>query len=327
VWQYITLMKRVYLIDCPGVVPPGKETDEEKVLRGVVRVENVPQPADYIPGVLARVKERYLIRTYKVREWTSHEDFLEKLAKKSGKLLKGGEPDLNTVAKMVLNDWQRGKLPFFVPPIGCMQQPKTEDGEDDEDEGEVEDASSDQEEDEDNVEEEDEEVGSDVESTVTTDTVDSSKTVDSLHEIVKFPEDKETFVPPSVKKPKINLSELVKQDLKKIVTSVEYSDEDKYEFGKKKKGSKTKDNPSTETVNKKSEHPAAETIDVTTKKPTEIETDKSELHDEESKESCSNPSLKRKRDKDISDTSEDTSESCTKEVKTSSGTFSVTEES
>jgi nuclear GTP-binding protein len=32
VWQYITLMKKVYLIDCPGVVPPGQETDEEKVM-------------------------------------------------------------------------------------------------------------------------------------------------------------------------------------------------------------------------------------------------------------------------------------------------------
>lgn len=28
----------------------------------------------------------------------------------------GGEPDLMTSAKMVLNDWQRGKIPFFVPP-------------------------------------------------------------------------------------------------------------------------------------------------------------------------------------------------------------------
>merc|ERR1719320_1371094 len=42
VWQYITLMKKVYLIDCPGVVPPGKgESDVEKVLRGVVRTEHL----------------------------------------------------------------------------------------------------------------------------------------------------------------------------------------------------------------------------------------------------------------------------------------------
>lgn len=32
----------------------------------------------------------------------------------AGWLLKGGEPDKNAVARMVLNDWQRGKLPFFV---------------------------------------------------------------------------------------------------------------------------------------------------------------------------------------------------------------------
>jgi nuclear GTP-binding protein len=31
-------------------------------------------------------------------------------------LLQGGEPDLMTAAKMVLHDWQRGKIPFFVPP-------------------------------------------------------------------------------------------------------------------------------------------------------------------------------------------------------------------
>lgn len=43
---------------------------------------------------------------------------MEQLAKKFGKLNKGAEPDVNTVAKMVLNDWQRGKLPFYVPPEG-----------------------------------------------------------------------------------------------------------------------------------------------------------------------------------------------------------------
>lgn len=33
-------------------------------------------------------------------------------------LLQGGEPDLSTVSKMVLNDWQRGRIPFFVKPPG-----------------------------------------------------------------------------------------------------------------------------------------------------------------------------------------------------------------
>lgn len=30
--------------------------------------------------------------------------------------VQGGEPDFMTAAKMILHDWQRGKIPFFVPP-------------------------------------------------------------------------------------------------------------------------------------------------------------------------------------------------------------------
>ena len=131
VWQYITLMRKVYLIDCPGVVPPKDESDVEKVLRGVVRIEHVTCPEDYIPEVLARVKPKYLERTYKIFKYDHHMDFLEQMARKYGRLGKGGEPDINAVSKMVLNDWLRGKLPYFVPPIGCMKQPaeKPEGGE------------------------------------------------------------------------------------------------------------------------------------------------------------------------------------------------------
>ncbi|XP_062592743.1 nucleolar GTP-binding protein 2-like [Saccostrea cucullata] len=122
VWQYVTLMKRIYLVDCPGVVYPTAATPTESVLKGVVRVELVKSPEDYIPAMLERVKPEYIKNTYKVEDWKSAEDFLEQIARKSGKLLKGGEPDLGTVAKMVLNDWQRGKIPYFVKPPGCENE-------------------------------------------------------------------------------------------------------------------------------------------------------------------------------------------------------------
>ncbi|KAI9005047.1 NUC091 domain-containing protein [Hyaloraphidium curvatum] len=117
IWQYITLMKRIYLIDCPGIVYPSPDDSEtDIVLKGVVRVENLPSPEEHIGEVLERVKPEYIRRTYDIESWDSPEDFLEKLARKSGRLLKMGEPDLGTVAKMVLNDWLRGKIPFFVEP-------------------------------------------------------------------------------------------------------------------------------------------------------------------------------------------------------------------
>ncbi|XP_052888880.1 nucleolar GTP-binding protein 2 [Anopheles moucheti] len=124
VWQYITLMKRIFLIDCPGVVYPTAETDTEKVLKAVVRVELVNNPEDYIEEVLKRIRKEYVVKTYGVSEWTDHIDFLEQIARKMGKLLKKGEPDVPTVAKMILNDWQRGRLPFYVAPEG-FEVPKS----------------------------------------------------------------------------------------------------------------------------------------------------------------------------------------------------------
>jgi len=117
VWQYVTLMRRIYLIDCPGVVPPSKENDTAMVLKGCVRIEYLDTPTDYIAPMLERVKHDYLRRTYKIDVWNTPDEFMEAFARRAGKLLKGGEPDMNAVAKMVLNDWQRGKIPYFVPPI------------------------------------------------------------------------------------------------------------------------------------------------------------------------------------------------------------------
>jgi len=117
VWQYITLMKKIYLVDCPGVVQPDVlETEAEIVLKGVVRVEKIEAASDYIAELLKRVKKEYITKLYGITEWQDHVDFLEKFAQKTGRLLKKGEPDLDTCAKMILHDWQKGKIPFFVCP-------------------------------------------------------------------------------------------------------------------------------------------------------------------------------------------------------------------
>lgn len=55
-------------------------------------------------------------RTYDLTSWSSPTDFLEQYGRRIGKLLKGGEPDTNAAAKLVLHDWQRGRLPYFTLP-------------------------------------------------------------------------------------------------------------------------------------------------------------------------------------------------------------------
>ena len=107
VWQYITLMSRIFLIDCPGVVPPNtSDSETDVILKSVVRVANIKDSVEHIPTILERVKKDYISKTYNIDSWEDHLDFLAKVAKRTGKLLKGGEPDLNSVAKIVLFDWQ-----------------------------------------------------------------------------------------------------------------------------------------------------------------------------------------------------------------------------
>lgn len=110
-------MKRIYLIDCPGVVPPSNnDSPEDILLRGVVRVENVENPEQYIAAVLKKTKPQHIQRTYDIGGFETATEFLELLARKGGRLLKGGEADVDGAAKMVLNDFVRGKIPWFTPP-------------------------------------------------------------------------------------------------------------------------------------------------------------------------------------------------------------------
>jgi nuclear GTP-binding protein len=122
VWQYITLTRKIYLIDCPGVVPSSAKSDSHTstVLKGVVRVEALASPSEHVSALLERVRPLYLARTYSLQlpaegRWEA-EAFLDQLARAKGRLLRGGEPDLEGAAKIVLTDWVRGRIPFFVPP-------------------------------------------------------------------------------------------------------------------------------------------------------------------------------------------------------------------
>jgi nuclear GTP-binding protein len=62
VWQYITLMKRIFLIDCPGVVyHRTNDSESDAVLKGVVRVEGLEDATTHVQAVLDRIKPEYLV--------------------------------------------------------------------------------------------------------------------------------------------------------------------------------------------------------------------------------------------------------------------------
>mmetsp|Transcript_9684 Transcript_9684/g.17625 ORF Transcript_9684/g.17625 Transcript_9684/m.17625 type:complete len:622 (+) Transcript_9684:60-1925(+) len=129
IWQYITLFKRISLIDCPGVVvDTAGDTETDSVLKGVVRAERLENPEDFIDAICDAVRREHIAAQYGIAKdsWENSTELLEAIAKRSGRLLKGGEPCLRSAAIMLINDFQRGRLPHYVAPPELKEEVKEE---------------------------------------------------------------------------------------------------------------------------------------------------------------------------------------------------------
>lgn len=130
IWQYITLFKRISLIDCPGVVvDTANDSETDSVLKGVVRAERLENPEEFIEAICEKVKREHITAQYKLTKeeakWETPNELMETIAKKSGRLLKGGEPCMRSAAVCLINDYQRGRLPHFVPPPELKEEVST----------------------------------------------------------------------------------------------------------------------------------------------------------------------------------------------------------
>lgn len=112
-WQYIALMRDLYLIDCPGVVPVSDY--RMAVLKGAIRIENVEDPEDLVPDVIGLTGKEAIENCYGI-SFEDYNDLFVQMASRYGKVAKGGEPNVDLISKMILHDLHRGKIPYFVPP-------------------------------------------------------------------------------------------------------------------------------------------------------------------------------------------------------------------
>jgi nuclear GTP-binding protein len=116
--QQIEVTDRISILDCPGVVPAsGGEITPSMVLRNSIKVELLEDPIAPVAYILERVPKEQLVEAYEIGTFADADDFLNQLARKRGRLGKGGEPDLEAVARSVLADWNKGRIRYFtVPP-------------------------------------------------------------------------------------------------------------------------------------------------------------------------------------------------------------------
>lgn len=121
--QSVQLERGIKIVDSPGVVFDEDESSDSSqkgsiLLRNVVKVEDIEDPIAVVEEILARTEHETLQKLYNLPQFSSTLEFLTMLALNSGRLLKGGTPDLLAAARHVLMDWNHQKIPYFsVPPI------------------------------------------------------------------------------------------------------------------------------------------------------------------------------------------------------------------
>ncbi|RWR81169.1 guanine nucleotide-binding-like protein NSN1 [Cinnamomum micranthum f. kanehirae] len=117
--QEIQLDKNVKLLDCPGVVMLGSgKNDVSIALRNCKRIEKLDDPIGPVKEILKRCPAEKLISIYKLPSFSTVEEFLQNVATVRGKLKKGGLVDVEAAARIILRDWNEGKIPYYsLPPI------------------------------------------------------------------------------------------------------------------------------------------------------------------------------------------------------------------
>ncbi len=112
--QLVKVSEKIYLFDSPGIIP-YKEDDEFKLV--LVCAKNSDQIKDPETAVLQLIQflqtedSKSLEKFYSIEtKGKNPEQILEQLAISKNRLMKGGLPDTENMAKIILMDWQKGRL-------------------------------------------------------------------------------------------------------------------------------------------------------------------------------------------------------------------------
>lgn len=119
--QSIQLERGLRIVDSPGVIFDDDEGiqgqhESSVLLRNVVKPEDVDDPISVVEEILARTQAEKLMNIYNLPTFNTTLEFLTMLALSTGRLLRGGTPDILAAARQVLVDWNHHKIPFFTEP-------------------------------------------------------------------------------------------------------------------------------------------------------------------------------------------------------------------
>lgn len=131
--QEVILDKNIRLMDCPGVVFDDAQDEGEGavLLRNCVDVDTITDPIPVMQELIKRCSRASLMMAYAIPAFPegNADIFLAMVAKKLGKVKKGGVPDKVMAGRTVLRDWNSGKIAYYTPPPSVDEQKAMSDSE------------------------------------------------------------------------------------------------------------------------------------------------------------------------------------------------------
>lgn len=90
----------------------GKQEADSLIVKAVAELESLGDPYVPVHALLKKVPKENLLLKYEIPEYRTTQEFLEKVSKNKGLLLKGGMTDYDRTAREVLSDWVYGRIQF-----------------------------------------------------------------------------------------------------------------------------------------------------------------------------------------------------------------------
>ncbi|NXO23289.1 GNL3 protein, partial [Cisticola juncidis] len=123
--QAVHLDKQTKMLDSPSVIADPSNSALALALRSIIDPQG-SDSAGVLEGVNALINhcsKQQVMMHYNIPDFRDPEEFLSLLAQKRGMLKKGGVPDIENMAKLVLCDWTGAKIKYYSQPPEVQKPP------------------------------------------------------------------------------------------------------------------------------------------------------------------------------------------------------------
>uniref|UniRef100_A0A8B9TI60 Guanine nucleotide-binding protein-like 3 n=1 Tax=Anas platyrhynchos TaxID=8839 RepID=A0A8B9TI60_ANAPL len=123
--QVVRIDKKMKMLDSPSIVADRANSTLTLALRSIIddgRSGSI-DVVEAVDAVLNHCSKQQVMMFYSIPDFRNTEEFLTLLAQKRGMLKKGGVPDIENIAKLLLSDWTGAKISYHSQPPGSQMLP------------------------------------------------------------------------------------------------------------------------------------------------------------------------------------------------------------